>query len=144
MKGLSISNLVFAIALVVLAGMLMAHFGVLGRAESVYSNGVIAPTLSGEALAGQAVFEANCASCHGINGVGTNKGPPLVHDIYNPGHHSDAAFHRAVRNGVQQHHWPYGNKPAQPQVSEAQANQILSYVRDLQEANGIRYRPHRM
>ncbi|KUO65397.1 MAG: cytochrome C [Alphaproteobacteria bacterium BRH_c36] len=143
MKGSSITNLVFAIALVVLAGMLMAHFGVFGRANTS-SNGVLAPTLSGEALAGQAVFEANCASCHGVNGVGTNKGPPLVHDIYNPGHHSDAAFHRAVRNGVQQHHWPYGNMPAQTQVSEADVAKILSYVRDLQEVNGIRYRPHRM
>lgn len=143
MKALSITNLVFAIALVVLAGMLMAHFGVFGRANTS-SNDFIVPTLTGEALAGQAVFEANCASCHGINGLGTHKGPPLVHDIYNPGHHSDAAFHRAVRDGVPQHHWPYGNMPAQPQVSEAQVNQILSYVRDLQEANGIRYRPHRM
>ncbi len=143
MNGLRISGFVFATTIVVLAAMLMAHLGFFGRAETL-SNSVVIPTLSGEALAGQAVFEANCASCHGINGIGTNKGPPLVHDIYNPGHHSDAAFYRAVRNGAQQHHWPYGNMPAQTQVTEPQVAQILSYVRALQAANGIHYRPHRM
>lgn len=143
MKGSTVSSIVFAIAILVLAGMLMAHFGVFGRA-STSSKSLTVPTFSGEALAGQAVFEANCASCHGINGVGTNKGPPLVHDIYNPGHHSDAAFHRAVRDGVPQHHWPYGNMPAQTQVSESQVAQILNYVRELQAANGIHFRQHRM
>lgn len=143
MNGSRISGFVFAITIIVLAAMLMAHLGFFGRAET-RSNGVVIPTLSGEALAGQAVFEANCASCHGTNGVGTNKGPPLVHDIYNPGHHSDAAFHRAVRDGVPQHHWPFGNMPAQTQVSEEQVGKILKFVRELQVANGIRYRPHRM
>jgi len=143
MTGLTVSSFAFAVAILVLAGMLMAHFGVFGRA-STSPNGVIVPAVSGEALAGQAIFEANCASCHGINGVGTNKGPPLVHDIYNPGHHSDDAFYRAIRNGVHQHHWPFGNMPAQTQVSESQVAQILSYVRELQAAIGIHYRPHRM
>ncbi len=144
MKGSSISNLVYAIALAVLASMLMAHFGVFGGGANTSPNGIIVPPLSGEALAGQGVFEENCAACHGIHGVGTKKGPPLIHDIYNPGHHSDIAFHRAVRNGVQQHHWPYGNMPAQTQVSETDVAKILSYVRRIQAANGIRYRPHRM
>jgi len=143
MKALNTSNLVFALALVVLAAMLMANFGFFGGANTS-SNGIIVPPLSGEALVGQVVFEANCAACHGIHGEGTKKGPPLIHDIYNPGHHSDIAFHRAVRNGVQQHHWPYGNMPAQPQVSEADVAKILSYVRRIQAANEIRYQPHRM
>lgn len=143
MKGSTVSGSIFALAILVLSGMLMAHFGAFGRAEPL-SNGVVIPTLSGEALAGRAVFEENCASCHGMDGVGTNKGPPLVHDIYNPGHHSDAAFHRAVRDGVPQHHWPYGNMPAQTQVTEPQVAQILRYVRELQAVNGIHFRPHRM
>ncbi|MHB1219011.1 MAG: ubiquinol-cytochrome c reductase iron-sulfur subunit N-terminal domain-containing protein [Alphaproteobacteria bacterium] len=33
----------------------------------------------------RAVFDANCAQCHGMRGVGTNLGLPLVHDITIPG-----------------------------------------------------------
>lgn len=102
------------------------------------------PQFSPVAVAGRAAFDANCMRCHGPNGSGTDHGPPLLHGIYNPGHHPDEAFRRAVRNGVQQHHWPFGNMPPQPQVSEEQLAQIVRYVRELQQANGIVYQEHRM
>lgn len=105
---------------------------------------VTVPELSAVAARGKAAFDANCAQCHGPNGIGSEQGPPLVHDIYNPGHHGDAAFFFAVAQGVRQHHWPYGDMPPQPQVSERQTAAIVRYVRELQEANGITYRPHRM
>ena len=44
------------------------------------------PALSMLAIDGVTAFDANCATCHGLNAAGTDKGPPLVHDIYNPGH----------------------------------------------------------
>ena len=72
------------------------------------------PKLSITAVSGKKAFDANCAQCHGQNASGTNKGPPLVHDIYNPGHHGDQSFFQAIRKGVAQHHWPYGNMPPQP------------------------------
>ncbi len=93
--------------------------------------------LSREAEAGEALFEANCRACHGPSAAGTALGPPLIHDIYNPGHHSDEAFYLAVATGVRQHHWPYGDMPAQSQVSRAEVGQIIRYIRELQEANGI-------
>ena len=102
------------------------------------------PQFSTAALAGRSAFDANCMQCHGVNGSGTDKGPPLLHGLYNPGHHPDEAFRRAVRNGVQQHHWPFGNMPPQPQVSDEQLAQIVRYVRELQQANGIVYQEHRM
>jgi mono/diheme cytochrome c family protein len=102
------------------------------------------PRLSALAVEGKAAFEANCATCHGRNAAGTAKGPPLVHDIYNPGHHGDGAFFLAAKLGVRQHHWPYGNMPPQPQVAEPQLAAIVQYIRELQVANGIGYRPHRM
>jgi mono/diheme cytochrome c family protein len=102
------------------------------------------PALSVQAADGKEAFDANCAACHGRNAAGTKNGPPLVHDIYNPGHHSDDAFLFAVMRGVSQHHWPYGDMPPQPQVTAQQIAAIVRYVRELQIANGIRYRPHRM
>lgn len=102
------------------------------------------PPLSSLAESGKSAFDANCASCHGPNGRGTGNGPPLIHDIYNPGHHSDEAFFIAARLGVRRHHWPYGDMPPQPQVTQDQLAAIVRYVRELQVANGINYRPHRM
>jgi mono/diheme cytochrome c family protein len=102
------------------------------------------PRLSEIAVAGKTLFDATCAACHGLNAAGTDKGPPLVHDIYNPGHHDDGAFFLAARLGVRQHHWPYGDMPPQLQATEQQVSAIVQYVRELQVANGIGYRPHRM
>jgi len=95
------------------------------------------PTLSAAAELGERVFAANCAACHGKNAAGSNSGPPLVHKIYEPSHHGDGSFISAVQNGVRQHHWGYGNMPSQPSISPRQAGQIITYVRELQRANGI-------
>jgi len=100
--------------------------------------------LSSAAMAGRADYNAFCAECHGINGSGTDKGPTFVHAVYNPGHHSDAAFARAVAQGVRQHHWRFGDMPAQPEVTDAQLEAIVRYVRAVQESNGITYQAHRM
>ncbi|ABQ39785.1 cytochrome c [Bradyrhizobium sp. BTAi1] len=112
-----------------------------GRAPS---NEVAEPALSGRATRGKALFGANCATCHGERGAGTDKGPPLIHDFYNPGHHADAAFFAAAKFGVRQHHWHFGNMPPQPQVGEEELAAIVDYVREVQVANGITFRPHRM
>lgn len=108
------------------------------------SLGLKMPALLTNAVAGQKAFDANCASCHGRFGTGSDKGPPLLHDIYNPGHHPDAAFFSAARSGVTQHHWRFGNMPPLPQVSNGQITEIVRYVRELQQANGIYFKPHRM
>ena len=42
------------------------------------------PELSAVAQAGQSLFQANCARCHGVNVGGTRKGPPLIHKYYEP------------------------------------------------------------
>ena len=86
---------------------------------------------------GAALFDKNCARCHGRNAAGGPGGPPLVHEIYHPGHHADAAFHLAVRRGVRAHHWSFGDMPAIPGVTEAEVGQIIAYVRALQVAAGI-------
>lgn len=129
---------------VVLLGLGMIASRWLGSANSGATVSVNLPRLSATAAEGKRTFDANCASCHGANGSGTDQGPPLVHDIYNPGHHDDASFYRAARNGVPQHHWRFGNMPPQPKVRSPEIASIIQYVREMQRANGIFYRPHRM
>lgn len=109
-----------------------------------YRVSVRVPDLSSLALAGKSAFDENCAACHGPNASGTDRGPPLVHDIYNPGHHADEAFYLATSRGVRRHHWRYGDMPPQPQISREQMIAVVRYVRELQAANGITYREHRM
>lgn len=95
--------------------------------------------LSPEAKAGQQAFAANCASCHGTNAEGrAGIAPPLIHKIYEPGHHSDMAFVMAARNGVRAHHWPFGNMAPVPGVTDPDLAGIIRFVREVQVANGIR------
>lgn len=98
---------------------------------------IIVPPLSAPAQSGKKAYEDNCARCHGQNAGGTGMGPPFVHEYYDPRHHVDAAFLRAVSRGVRQHHWDFGGMPPQRHVSERQTRMIIRYVRELQEANGI-------
>ena len=86
---------------------------------------------------GESLFGANCASCHGPVGEGTQTGPPLVHAIYNPNHHRDFSFHNAVNNGVRQHHWVFGDMAPRPGLSEGNVNNIICYIRTLQVKEGI-------
>ncbi len=94
-------------------------------------------SFSPQAVEGRELFILNCRKCHGQNGSGTNQGPPLVHIIYEPSHHSDVGFHRAISQGAAQHHWPFGNMPALPNISDDEVTKIISYVRELQRANEI-------
>ena len=73
-----------------------------------------------------------------MNGVGQEGlAPPLVHNIYEPGHHGDEAFQRAVAVGVRRHHWPFGDMPPVEGLSRADVALIVAYIRELQSANGI-------
>jgi len=90
-----------------------------------------------ELQAGEAKFNANCSVCHGQQGTGTAQGPPLVHKIYEPNHHGDAAFQRAAAGGVRAHHWEFGNMPKIDAVTSADVDQIIQYVRWLQKQAGI-------
>ena len=94
--------------------------------------------VAGEALSkGEALFNANCSKCHGVRGTGTDKGPPLVHRIYHPNHHSDLSFHWAVERGVTAHHWRFGNMPPIKGLTPQDVDLIIKYVRDLQKEAGI-------
>ena len=100
--------------------------------------GVKVPELTGVAVAGEQLYNANCASCHGANAAGRDGvAPPLVHKIYEPNHHGDQSFILAAQRGVRAHHWPFGNMPPVTGATEGDVRKIVAYVRTLQRANGI-------
>lgn len=82
---------------------------------------------------GEEVFGANCATCHGEGAQGGLAGPPLVHEIYEPDHHPDAAFRAAIANGVSPHHWEFAGMPPIQGLSEAEVDAVIAYVRGRQQ-----------
>jgi mono/diheme cytochrome c family protein len=122
--------------------MWMSVFVVALGAAPACSQGESQPQNTAEAVPaelriGEQKFVANCSACHGVGGVGTKQGPPLVHKIYEPNHHGDAAFQRAAANGVQSHHWEFGNMPKIENVTPDDVSHIVKYVRWLQKQAGI-------
>ena len=94
--------------------------------------------LSPLAKRGEGLFHQNCASCHGMNGAGQDGvAPPLIHKIYEPSHHSDVSFQRAMTLGVRAHHWPFGDMPPVVGISQADIAPIIAYIRAVQRKNGI-------
>lgn len=120
----------------VVAAFIMLNF--LRSNESSNSDVIAVTSLSAQATKGKSIYEANCSSCHGQNGSGTDKGPPFIHKIYEPSHHGDASFQRAAKYGVRAHHWPFGNMPRIEGITEIEVERVIAYVRELQRANGIR------
>lgn len=138
------NNRTVLMSIVVMVAVLLGlRFYLAGGREPAMASGapivnVSVPALAGTAQEGKVLFDANCATCHGANASGRDGyGPPLVHPYYRPNHHADAAFVIAARNGVQSHHWSFGNMPAVPGIDEAGVRKVIAYVRTLQRANGI-------
>ena len=105
-------------------------------AEEAYNSAAPAE-LSSVAEKGRLVFNQNCAVCHGRDALGGDGGPPLIHKIYEPSHHGNGSFRIAVQQGVRQHHWKFGDMPAQPHVTADEVELIISWVREAQRAVGI-------
>ncbi len=95
------------------------------------------PAASPEINRGKLNFQAFCQECHGVKGAGTDKGPPFLHKVYHPGHHGDASFYLAVKNGTRAHHWPFGDMKPVEGVSDSMIKDIIAYVRALQKVNGL-------
>ncbi len=86
---------------------------------------------------GKALFANHCAGCHGGDLKGSEKGPPLLHKIYEPSHHADAAFQLAVANGVRAHHWKFGDMAPVKGVTPDDVAHVTAYVRAEQRKVGI-------
>lgn len=114
-----------------------AYYGLTKSDAVAQPTEVVIPELSELATAGEVAFNGTCASCHGINLAGTDKGPPFLHSVYVKNHHSDMAFILAVKQGARAHHWRFGNMPAQENITDDELAAIITYVREVQAANGF-------
>ncbi|WP_303904510.1 c-type cytochrome [Thiohalomonas denitrificans] len=91
----------------------------------------------GDPGTGAHLFEAECVQCHGADLKGTQEGPPLIHPYYRPDHHADLAFYMAIRDGVVQHHWDFGDMPPVPAIDREQARDIVTFIRQAQREAGM-------
>ena len=92
---------------------------------------------TGDVAAGEELYAATCAVCHGVDAGGTTTGPPFLHEVYVPSHHADGSFLAAVRNGVQPHHWDFGPMPPVQGLSDQDVADIIAWVRQQQREAGI-------
>src|SRR5688572_24788491 len=77
---------------------------------------------------GKTVYSAKCALCHGADLRGTPRGPSQLSKVYEPSHHPDAAYRSAIANGVQTHHWKFGDMPAVPGLSDTDVESVIAYI----------------
>lgn len=96
------------------------------------------PGLMPNPSVGKALYEKNCASCHGPDLKGTDKAPPFLHKVYEPSHHGDAAFQLAVKNGVRAHHWKFGDMQPVPGLTPDDVAHTTAFIRARQRQVGIR------
>ncbi len=86
---------------------------------------------------GREVYAQSCASCHGTDLGGTDRGPSHLSIVYEPNHHGDESFRSAIANGAPQHHWNFGNMPPIPGLSEDDVDAVIAYVRAEQQRQGF-------
>lgn len=87
--------------------------------------------------AGDELYQASCAACHGSDLRGTDLGPSHLSIVYEPNHHGDAAFILAAKNGVPQHHWPFGDMAPVPGLNDDDLVAIVAFVRENQRIFGF-------
>lgn len=89
------------------------------------------------AARGRTLYGTHCASCHGADLKGGDKGPAMLHKVYEPSHHGDVAFQLAAKNGVRAHHWKFGDMQPVPAVNPDDVAHITAYIRMEQKKVGI-------
>jgi mono/diheme cytochrome c family protein len=87
--------------------------------------------------AGEPLYQAGCALCHGADLKGTDKGPSHLSVVYEPNHHGDISFVLAAQNGVRAHHWPFGDMAPVPGLSDEDLEAVVAYVRENQRISGF-------
>lgn len=87
---------------------------------------------------GKNLYAANCGACHGADLRGSDKGPSMLHKVYEPSHYADVAFQLAVKNGVRAHHWNFGDMKPIPTITPNEVSHITAFIRSEQRKAGIK------
>jgi mono/diheme cytochrome c family protein len=88
-------------------------------------------------LDGAALSADNCASCHGADLRGSDEGPSQLSVVYEPSHHGDESYRKAIRFGAAPHHWNFGTMPPNDELDDAQIDAIIAFIRAEQERLGF-------
>ncbi|MDG2161014.1 MAG: cytochrome c [Acidimicrobiales bacterium] len=86
---------------------------------------------------GAEVYAEACASCHGADLSGTDKGPSFLSIVYEPNHHTDDSFRNAIANGSPQHHWNFGDMEPVDGLTDDEVEAVIAFVRTEQERQGF-------
>ena len=96
------------------------------------------PELNAVEMRGREAFNSLCADCHGADGTGdTDIGPPLMHPYYRKDLLSDEDIIKAIGRGTPEDKWKYGHMPAQIDVSNEQALEIVEFYNALRRVNNL-------
>ena len=87
--------------------------------------------------AGEDLYAENCASCHGEDLTGTDRGPSHLSEVYEPNHHADFAFVQAMQFGAPAHHWAFGPMPPVEGLTEEDMAAVIAFVRENQRTRGF-------
>jgi len=109
---------------------------ILSACASTSSPPSVAAPAAGK-IDGAAVYAQRCASCHGADLNGTDKGPSHRSKVYEPGHHNDASFRSAILNGAPAHHWDFGDMAPVVGLSEQEITAVIAYIRETQRREGF-------
>ena len=97
----------------------------------------VASTPEARLAQGEELFQANCATCHGPDLLGTFVGAPLLHEIYAPDQFADDDIRAAVANGVTPTNWDFSGMPAFPNLDTDDVEALIAYIRSSQRAAGL-------
>jgi mono/diheme cytochrome c family protein len=86
---------------------------------------------------GAVLYSEHCASCHGADLRGSDEGPSQLSVVYEPNHHGDDSYRRAIRFGVAPHHWNFGTMPPNDELGDAEIEAIIAFVRSEQARRGF-------
>lgn len=86
---------------------------------------------------GAEVYAGSCASCHGVDLRGTDKGPSQLSIDYEPNHHTDDSFRNAIAAGAPQHHWNFGDMGPVEGLTDEDVEAVIAFVRAEQRRQGF-------
>ena len=129
------------VVLVVVVAFLIAACNSTSDSTTSASDTGIAPQDPELVEIGAALYQANCAECHGTDLRGTDRGPSHLSIVYEPNHHGDAAFLLAIQRGTPAHHWPFGDMEPVEGLTEDDTTAIIAYVREQQRLHGFESYP---